>query len=430
MRQRNAPGDTLTPAGPEMREKHAPLSEGMRKERRPHGFYSKMSDDDIISYSQGFMKGRGIRKISELRAADGGLYDAIIRLEKRSPGIMEKIGLDRRKRRKRDWKSMNDAELAAHARRFIAGSGISSMEELKRADMGLSLEIYKRMKTNPAIMDMAGIRRTRRRMRNWESMGDDEIVEYARDSMQRRGLSGRGELWRADKGLHSALLRREAESPGIMDRIGFERKMRKMRDWKSMGDDEIAGYARALIGKLGIACLSGLKRADGGLHYVLQERAKKNPGIMDGLGLEAKKRVKTDWESMDDAGLVDLARRFMAEGGISGKSELQEAHQRLYQALLRREKRVPGIMARIGFVERHKDWKAMGDAEIVACALHFMRKIGISRRKELRKADERLYDALRRRGLLDRVFQKSESARARDAVLGVIEALDSFGDEE
>jgi hypothetical protein len=73
-----------------------------------------------------------------------------------------------------------------------------------------------------------------------------------------------------------------------------------------------------------------------------------------------------------------------------------------------------------------RDWAGMGNDELVVHAKEFIAEKGISGRGELKKADEGLYQALRKRKLLDAVFTRLERSAHLKSVDEVLDAVDSF----
>ncbi|NYZ74392.1 hypothetical protein H0O00_04575 [Candidatus Micrarchaeota archaeon] len=54
-----------------------PLAEKLQKQRRSRGFFSNMSNDELVSFAQGFVRKKGITKRTELQNTDSGLYYAL-----------------------------------------------------------------------------------------------------------------------------------------------------------------------------------------------------------------------------------------------------------------------------------------------------------------------------------------------------------------
>jgi len=108
---------------------------------------------------------------------------------------------------------------------------------------------------------------TDRRGRVWREMSDEELVKFAKRFVEEKGITGKKELQMADNGLHLALRRRK-----LLDRVGFEEKKRKKRDWTSMSDEEIVAFAKKLMDEKGINGRYELQREDRGLYKVLHRR--------------------------------------------------------------------------------------------------------------------------------------------------------------
>lgn len=132
-----------------------------------------------------------------------------------------------------------------------------------------------------------------------------------------------------------------------------------------------------------------------------------------------------DWKAFGNEALFAHTKWMLGDGGIVGRRELANADSGLYQVLSRRK-----LLGSIGFEEKQRDWASMSREELVACAREFVASDGITGRKGLQKADTRLYEALRKRKLLGTVFSDLESSQRAEAVDGVLDALDSFGDDE
>jgi len=249
----------------------------------------------------------------------------------------------------------------------------------------------------------------------WASMSADELVDYAEKFIGNKGISGRGELSKVDSGLYQALLRRK-----LLSRVGFEKKK---RDWASMSNDEIVSHAKRVMKEKGISGRTELVRAYSGLYTVLRKRK-----LLDKVGFEEKLRKMRPWASMSDGELVAYARRVMKKDGISGRGELAKADNGLYDALRKRK-----LLDKIGFEEKKRKkraWRRMGDEELVAFTKKTMKENRISGRNELQRVDWGLYKALLKRKLLDRVFAPMEKARQRQADDEVIRVLEEFGGAE
>ncbi|MBU0533066.1 hypothetical protein KKB44_06255 [Candidatus Micrarchaeota archaeon] len=247
--------------------------------------------------------------------------------------------------------------------------------------------------------------------RAWRVMSDDELVKYARKFIEEEGISGLWKLSKADSGLYYVLWKRK-----LLDRIGLEDKK---RDWNSMNDEELVEYAKRFMEENEISERRELEKTDSGLYGVLKRRR-----LLDRVGFEDKMQKKRNWKSMSDEELVEYAKRFMEEKEINGRKDLWKADSGLYTVLWKRK-----LLDRVGFEEkrqRQRDWNSMNDDEIVEYAKKFIEENGISEREELKKADRGLHQVLKIRKLLDTVFASIDQSRRKEGILQVVEAMEEF----
>jgi hypothetical protein len=160
--------------------------------------------------------------------------------------------------------------------------------------------------------------------RDWASLTDDELVSHAQSFVEQNGIRSRSGLDKADQGLYRALLKRK-----LIERIGLENSNVGDRNWASMSDGELVGFARKFVGEREITGRKDLGKADRGLHAVLRRRK-----LIDAVGLAEKLR---NWASMSDGELVGFAKTFVDEKKITGRSELAKADSRLYYTLKKRK---------------------------------------------------------------------------------------------
>ena len=187
------------------------------KKQRPRGFFSKMSDDEVVAFAKKVMKEKGMRRRGGLQKVDGRLYTAL-RLRK----LMDRVGFEDKLR---DWVSMSNDEIVSHAKRVMKEKGISGRTELARAYSGL----YKAL-GRKKLLDRVGFEKKKRKERPWNRMSDEELVDHAKIVIKEKGISGRHELEKADNGLYGALRRRK-----LLDRVFRTIEWRKQRQ----ADDEV-----------------------------------------------------------------------------------------------------------------------------------------------------------------------------------------------
>jgi hypothetical protein len=314
-----------------------------------------------------------------------------------SEGII--VPLDKRGRK--NWEKLSDTEFVSYARAFMAENGISVRTQLKKAAPGLERDLEKREARDPSILEKLGIERTQRESRPWASMSDDEILDYARESIGRAGATTRRQLRELDIGLFNALDKRDRESPGLFRRLGdaFGRKEKKpapekpegpkrRKGFAGMGDIELVGFARRYVRENGINSRTKLGEAKPGLYEALHKR-----GLFEQAGLP--KCTTRPWAEKSDDEIVAFAQNLVSSEDIHGSKQLRARDSRLYNALWKR-----GILDRVAYGIVEADLRRKPDSELISRANRLIMEFGIGKRYGLLCRDRSLYEVLKERGLL------------------------------
>ncbi len=307
---------------------------------------------------------------------------------------------------RRLWSRMSDEEVVGYARKVMNEKGISGRHELDKADRGLYKVLSKR-----GLLGKVGFGEKRR---VWKGISDEDILELAEKLIRENDITGRTDLKMVDSGLYYILERRE-----LLERLGFEKKHKKYRSWAKMTDEEIVELARKVMEEMEISGRGELYKTDPGLYQVLWKRE-----LLSRMDFEER---KGQWKDMRDEEIVELARKVMEEMEISGRGELNKIDNRLYEIL-----RIRGLLERVGFVDRQmksRSWKHLSDEEVVEIAREVIKEREMTERNELKKADYGLYEVLRKRVLLGRVFAPIDQQKADQARDAVIDALEAFSVE-
>jgi hypothetical protein len=195
------------------------------------------------------------------------------------------------------------------------------------------------------------------------------------------------------------------------------------RNWGALSDEELVSLVKKFMKELGISGKKELHDVDQGLYLILHLRERKSPGIIEKVGFEAKRR---EWESLSDEEFAAHVQQYMKGRGITAKGELAEADAGLYSALLNREKKSPGIKEKVGFEVKRRDLESLGDEELAAHAKLSMVFEGIISKSELKKLDDALYKVLARRGLLGRLFSDAKIQKQYALASQLTEAVDVY----
>lgn len=313
----------------------------------------------------------------------------MMRLRSKGPGSKGRMGsrdpisegIEEPERKRRDWGRMTHAEIIAEAKAYISVNGITGRKELERRNRSL----YSTLR----IRKLIGSVGLAPRNNGWASMSDDELVAHAKRVVEGKGICKRHELEKRDVLLYSVLLRRK-----LLDRVGFKVKKKQTRDWASMGDDGLVGFAKGFVSCEGISDRGGLKRKGKGLYFALWGR-----DLLDRVLPESRR----GWSAMAHEEIIAIARAFIEKEGIKARKELRLKNPSIYSALHKRK-----LLDRIGLsIKRRRNdiyayFAEMSDDELVAFARDVVQRKGIGSKEELQRSEKELSAILRERKLLYR----------------------------
>jgi len=357
-------------------------------DKRGRRDWASLSDDAFVQSAQKFISEKKIKNRYGLQNADLGMYDALRRRH-----LLDRLEF---KEGNRDWASMSDDEFVQSAQKFIEEKGIThptGKGGLQTADRRMYDALYRRH-----LLDRLEFKE---RKRDLASMSDDALVQSAQKFIEENKIKSRKGLENADSGMYCTLRKRN-----LLDRLEFPIDERA---WHRYSDDTLVQSAQKSIEEKGIthpAGKGGLENADSGMYGALRRRHL--------LGrLEFKER-KRDWASMSDDEFVQSAQKFIEENKIKSRKGLENADPGMYKALCERH-----LRGRLEFKENRRDWASMSNDAFVQSAQKSIQESGIKSKGELATADPSMYQALRTRHLLDRVFAPIEQAQelARKAEL-------------
>jgi len=287
-----------------------------------------------------------------------------------------------KKNGQRDWVSLSDDEIVQYAIIYIQKNGITARNELRSANASLDHILQRRNLL---------ANKFKKNQRDWSLMNDEQVILFAQSFMNEKGITGRGELKRADGGLYFVLGKR-----GLFHKIRFEQKR---RDWSEIPDDQIIKYTQSFMKEKGITGRGELAKTDGGLYAVLLQRS-----LLNKIGYESQKR---NWFSKSNDEIVQHTIIFMEENGIIEKMELKRKDPGLYGILSKR-----GLLYKIKSRYKRRKWES--DAQLIRFARSVMESNGINGRSDLAEFDSGLYGTLKRRKLLDQIDFEEKYREPRD----------------
>jgi hypothetical protein len=169
----------------------------------------------------------------------------------------------------------------------------------------------------------------------------------------------------------------------------MEEGIRKNIDFASMSEKDLVRYTMRLMEENGIKMKSQLQLQFRKLYGELKKK-----DLLNKIEFKAGRR----WEGRSDEQLIELAKIMIMENGIKSRSELQKKDRNLYRVLRGRR-----LINKIGLERMIRDWSALDHCGLISFANTFIEKNGIRYRTELSILNGRLYDALRRRDLLNSI---------------------------
>jgi len=377
----------------------------LRLKRVKENRWAAMGDGELLGFAQGYVDKNGILNKKQLVQAESGLVRALT-----NRGLWASLRL---RDAKCIWKERSDDEIVEMAGKIVVEGGIANMAQLKKINSPLHSALQARKLsrrvpfTNPRV-----VKRCAKAYR-WKEISGDDLLERARNLVESNGIRGRKEFVGRFGGLFNALKRR-----GLLEELGLESKNANFRNWSEMSIDEIVAYAQRVVDEKGIKGRKHLCDEDPSMGAVLRKRR-----LMGRIKFEIS---LMDWNSMSNDEIVEFARQWVAENGITRRVELERRNGPLNHAL--RKRKLMDLV--IKNKRQTEDWASKSDAELLDFARRHLEDNGIKGRKGLEDSYKRLYDVLRRRGLIDAAFSGLERLGHMEAVEGVLDALDSFGDEK
>jgi hypothetical protein len=377
---------------------------------KPGRMRLRISSEELLGLAKKLICEKGIETAEGLREANAKLYWLLYKRK-----LVRELGLKIKEIGR--WLSLSDKELIDHTVAYIKENDVRTRSELKDRNPGL-YEINRKR----GLMDSLGLEKNEN---DWSSMGEDNLVMLAQSIVNGDGIRKKSGLEKNHPQLYDALRKR-----GLLGQVSFP-ETRVERKWGRMSDEGLMRHAQEFIDLEGIRNRSSLMRIDLGLYYALTRR-----NMLDWVEFEEaplERKPKGFYQAMDDAALIEYATKLMQENGIRTRSGLMAHSSRLYKFLSDRN-----LLGAIEFEKQRREargWESVSDDNLVGMAMRMLIGLGTERAGDLKDADPGLYEILRKRGLLPRVYALAAESKGRADAAQLLEAVDMYtkedrGDEE
>ncbi|MAH51615.1 hypothetical protein CMI37_37710, partial [Candidatus Pacearchaeota archaeon] len=188
--------------------------------------FARESDEGLIEQVKEKYSGKSPK---EVQNNDNGLYQVLVERDL----IGDLVESDVLVRRQRNFRSMNDEQLSSHIKDNYKGK---SPTELKNEDDSL----YQVLVRRDLIKKLVENRILKRKIRNFNQVSNEELLEYVRDNYEGRNIV---EFREVDGSLYGVLKRK-----GLIDKLVnmkvLKRKKRKYGLFDEMNNDELMDYTK------------------------------------------------------------------------------------------------------------------------------------------------------------------------------------------
>jgi|GEM_PF-6434728 len=272
------------------------------------------------------------------------------------------------------WGKLSNEELVIYAKENFSNL---TREQLKKSCKGLANALYERN-----LMDKVATTKGQR----WKKMSDEEMVNHFRENYPE--VKSRSELRQLNKKLYEKLLER-----GLLKDLLGDPVHRSPRDLNGMTNDELIDLTK----QYGEVSRTGLQFEDPMLYRVILGR-----GLIEEVTVKKSKPRGEygDWKSMTDDELISYT--INSFPNLKNRQQLRKFDLGLANTINRRE-----LWEKLGFKKVEKVyWHKMSDDELLE---HFKNEYeGLSRR-ELEVTDRRVYQALRKRNLIEKAIPETKN---------------------
>ncbi|MFP3949943.1 MAG: sigma-70 family RNA polymerase sigma factor [Candidatus Micrarchaeia archaeon] len=273
------------------------------------------------------------------------------------------------------WKSLSDSEVLEFARNFISRSNILSRTQVANSHSRL----YRELRTR-GLFDELGLSPEP----PLSSLSDEALVSRAKKLKDEGNFVRRSHFRKAHYGIYDELRKR-----GLVGELGFEQAG---TDRSSMSNEELVAQANNIVREEGISSVTEFIERHGAVYKALCDRA-----LHLQLGI---KRKYVDWSGVPDSGLISIAQKKMLEKGICNPGSFKKAFPGVYKQLRKR-----GLVEKAGFRPAYSSLHRLPATKLIRQAKQFILKHDVSSVSELQNTPGgwQWYNELSGRGLLPAV---------------------------
>jgi hypothetical protein len=283
--------------------------------KKPPGFYSKMSDQELIEYADNFCKDNNITKRKKLINYDESLYQ-LLRKRKLLDSVFGPV-----KSKPRDfYTKMSKEELIEYAQDFIKENKIKKRIELESKNKGL----YHVLSGRELLDSIFGSLESKP-PGFYSKMSDQELIKYADNFCEKNEITKRIELVEKNGGLHNALFKSK-----LLDSVFGLLERKPHGFYSKMSDEELVKYADNFCKDNNITKRKELSIINGRLYHVLRGLK-----LLDSIFAPLKRKPLGFYTNMSNKELIAYAHDFIKDNNITKRIELIEKNKGLYHVLCR-----------------------------------------------------------------------------------------------
>jgi hypothetical protein len=200
---------------------------GVNKKKSP-GFYSNKLDDELIKYSKEYCKENGIKIRKEIQIKNISLYHNL-----RKRGFLDLIFGSKNSELYGFYSKMSDEQLIEHSKIYCKKHNFSKRTELAKKNKTLYKELCKHK-----LVDLIFGSLERKPNGFYSNKTDEELIKYGKDFCKKNKIKSRSELEKKNGSLYIFLLKRKLLDSVFPEQSHLEDLVDAIRNFGAGFDDE------------------------------------------------------------------------------------------------------------------------------------------------------------------------------------------------